>query len=104
VTGIAAQRIWYAVSPNGDGDKLVLRVSVPVDDPDKGWGCTVYLGILEAHSYTIYGVDAWQAIREAMLFVARRIGHYAEDGWLFYWEKDGEPADASEIAYDPNAF
>lgn len=104
MTGIAAARIWYAVSPSGEAGDLVLRVSVPREYPDMGWGCSVSLGLLEPLAVTIYGVDSWQAMREAMLFMARRIRDFADNGWMFYWEKDGDLADASELAYDPKSF
>jgi hypothetical protein len=92
------------VSPSGEGGDLVLRVSVPREYPHMGWGCSVSLGILEPRSLTIYGVDSWQAIREGMLFTARRIRDFADSGWKFYWEKDGDLADGSELAYDPKSF
>jgi hypothetical protein len=104
VTDTAAERVWYAVSPSGEGAELALKVSVPSEHPDMGWGCIISLGILEARSYTIYGTDSWQAIQEAMLFVARRIDYFTEEGWSFYWEKNGDMANASELAYDPKTF
>ena len=33
-----AQRVLYAISPQGDGQDLVLRVDVPVEISNLGWG------------------------------------------------------------------
>lgn len=101
---IIAEKIWYAVSPSGISGDLILRVGVPSEYPDMGWGCTVSLGVLEPSSLLIYGADSWQAIQEAMLFIARRVNHFSENGWMFYWEKDGERAYASELAHDSKTF
>jgi hypothetical protein len=94
VTDIAAERRWYVISPEGIGQTLVVRVGVPVKREDD-WSCSVSLGVLD--SYMIYGVDSWQAIQQAILFAARRVSHFVEDGWKLYWEEHGDKADPNDL-------
>lgn len=98
---LAAERVLYAIAPDGAGRELILQVGVPASDEKRGWGCRVSVGFIDTIPITIYGYDAWQAIQESMLLIARRVGHYEEDGWQFYWEKDGDRAHASDLAIDP---
>ena len=101
VSPIAAERTWYAVSPAGDGCEVVLRVHVPTHEVGGEWRAVVSLGALESREYPIAGVDAWQAVSLAMRFAAARIGHFAQDGWQFYWERGGEQASSAELAHAP---
>jgi hypothetical protein len=32
-----------------------------------------------------------------MRFIARRVEHFAENGWRFFWEQGGEAASPSEL-------
>jgi hypothetical protein len=59
------------------------------------------LGVLQERTHGIAGVDGWQAITLAMEFAAVRLGHFVEDGWLFYWERGGEAASPSELTDGP---
>ena len=95
-----AQRVLYAISPQGDGQDLILRVDVPVEIPKMGWGSQVSMGFITP-STMIYGADAWQSIGEAIRFIATRVGHYEENGWKFYWEKDGERSYAVDLVTIP---
>lgn len=97
---IAAERVLYAISPDGIGQDLVLTVDAPVETKDRGWNCKVSIGFI-GPTLTIAGMDAWQAIQESMLFVAKRVGHQEESGWKFYWEKDGDRMYAVDLAADP---
>ncbi|MFZ6675753.1 DUF6968 family protein [Undibacterium sp. Xuan67W] len=90
------ERQWYAVSPDGERAELILGIAAPVKD-HLDWGCTVSLGILDSHPSRIYGVDSWHAVQQAMLFIARRVTHFSEAGWLFYWDKDGGPASPADL-------
>lgn len=101
---LAAERNWYAVSPSGKGDELILQIGVPHETPDMGWGCTVSLGILENSTHMIYGGDSWQALQLSMHFVVRRLRHFSEQGWTFYWAKDEDRADAEELIDGPQPF
>jgi len=93
---IAAERSWYAISPEGTGHTLVVRVGVPAKRVDD-WSCSVSLGVLDSYPYMIYGIDSWQAIQQAILFAARRVGHFIEDGWKLYWEENGDEADQNDL-------
>jgi hypothetical protein len=93
----AAERIWFAVAPDGSEHTLVLRVGVPTQQPEGQWGASISLGVLDPRAHTIFGVDAWQAVDEGMRFIARRVEHFAEDGWRFFWEQGGEAASPSEL-------
>lgn len=98
---IAAQRIWYAVSPSGKGDELILQVSVPCEYRDMGWRCEVSLGIVEESSHMIYGADSWQALQLSLQFAVRRLQYFSGRGWAFYWAKDEDPADPEELIDAP---
>ena len=98
---IAAQRILYAVSPDGVGRELALSVEIPIEKNDGSWCAKVLIGFIDP-VLTISGVDAWQAVQLSMLMVATRVGRYEKDGWKFYWEKDGDRAYAADLATDPN--
>lgn len=90
------ERRWYAVSPDGVGADLSLSIAAPIKD-HTDWGCAVSLGILDSHPSRIYGVDSWHAIQMAMSFIALRVRHFSETGWLFYWDKDGNPATPDDL-------
>jgi hypothetical protein len=96
MTDIAVERSWYVVSPEGVGYDLILRVGAPVKRGGD-WACSVSLGVLETRSYTLYGVDSWQAVQLAILFIARRIADFSGNGWKFYWEKDGDEASPNDL-------
>ncbi|RZI44254.1 hypothetical protein EGT07_02175 [Herbaspirillum sp. HC18] len=93
---IVAERSLYVISPEGEGKALVLRVGVPTKREDD-WACSVSLGVLDSQLYTIYGIDSWQAVQQALLFASRRVGHFVEDGWKLYWEKNGEAATPNDL-------
>ena len=94
---VAAERTWLAVAPDGTEHELVLRVGIPTQAPGGEWWSAVSLGVLESREQRVAGVDAWQAVELAMRFIASRVGHFAADGWQFYWERDGEPAAPSDL-------
>jgi len=96
-----AERIWYAVSPEGSGAELALRIGMPHETADMGWACEVSLGVLEAPPLTIYGADSWQALQLAMHFVARRLGYFSKQGWKFYWAKNEDAVDPDELVRIP---
>jgi hypothetical protein len=97
----AAERTWFAVAPDGTEHEVVLRVGVPTLEPGGEWRAPVSLGALESRIHNIAGVDAWQAVTLAMRFAATRVSHFAEEGWLFYWDHGGDPASPSELADAP---
>jgi hypothetical protein len=84
----AAQRILYAVAPDGSGQDLVIGIEAPYED-DGCWRAKLSLGALESQVFAIAGVDSWQAVYLAMRFAAMRLDHFAGNGWTFYWEKHG---------------
>ena len=98
---LAAERTWFAVAPDGTEHDVVLRIGVPTCEPDGQWRATVSLGVLESRTHKIAGVDAWQAASLAMRFAATRVGHFAEDGWRFFWERGGELASPTDLADAP---
>ena len=98
---IAAERAWFAVAPDGTEHDVVLRVGLPTPAPGGEWRAAVTLGVLESRVHDIAGIDAWQAMTLAMRFAATRLGHFAEDGWRFYWERGGDPASPDELARAP---
>ncbi|MCU6432868.1 hypothetical protein LPB67_03625 [Undibacterium sp. Jales W-56] len=83
------ERNWYAVSPDGVGAELNLCIAAPLKN-HIDWCCAVSLGVLDTHPSTIYGIDSWHAVQMAILFITRRVTHFSDAGWLFYWDKDGE--------------
>lgn len=93
---VAAERRWYAKSPEGSEVPLVISVGVPEKQEDD-WSCSVSLGVLDSRSYTIRGIDSWQALQLAMSFVARRVGSFMENGWELYWEKGGDQARPNDL-------
>lgn len=93
----AAERTWFAVAPDGSEHDVVMRIGVPVEAPGGEWRAVVTLGVLESRSHEIAGIDAWQAVAEAMRFAATRVGHFVEDGWRLYWERGGEPVSPAEL-------
>ena len=94
---VAAERVWFAVAPDGTEHRVALQVGVPAQASDGVWWSAVSLLPMESREQRIAGLDAWQAVEQAMLFIARRVGHFAADGWQFYWEHGGEPAAPSEL-------
>lgn len=98
---LAAERTWFAVAPDGTEHFVVLRIEAPTLQPGGEWLAPVSLGALEARAHNIAGADAWQAVALAMHFAATRVGHFAEDGWRFYWDRGGDQASPSELAGVP---
>jgi len=96
---VAAQREWIALAPDGTEHTLLLQVGVPAQHPAGDWSVSVSMGVLDPKVRTIYGIDSWQVIYEAMLFITRRVGHFAADGWQFFWERGSEPAAPSELGF-----
>jgi hypothetical protein len=98
---LAAERTWFAVAPDGTESEVTITVGIPTPGTHGGWSAAVSLGALEARTHSITGVDSWQAICLAMSFAATRVGHFAEDGWKFYWERGGDIASAEDLASVP---
>lgn len=94
---IAAERTWYGIGPDGTGHKIIIRVGMPSLQAGGGWLAPVSLIGLEARVHPIVGVDSWQAVNLAMSFAAVRAGHFAEDGWQFFWERGGESANPADL-------
>ncbi|WP_139350605.1 hypothetical protein [Rhodanobacter sp. B04] len=100
----AAERTWFAVAPDGTEHDAVLRIGVPTHAPGGEWRAVVSLRPMESRSHPIAGVDAWQATCLAIHFAATRVGHFAEDGWQFYWERGGKPASPEGLAIVPKSL
>ena len=47
----AAERIWFAVAPDGSEHTLVLRVGVPTQQPEGQWGASISLGVLDPRAH-----------------------------------------------------
>ncbi|MFC6217098.1 DUF6968 family protein [Pelomonas aquatica] len=94
----AAERIWFAVAPDGTEHEVVVAIGPPTKAERGEWRSVASVGCLETATHSIAGIDSWQAIELAMRFSARRIGHFAEIGWRFYWERGGELATAQDLA------
>lgn len=101
VDPVAAERIWFAVAPDGTEHDVVLRIGIPTHASGGEWRAAVSLGALESRTHSIAGIDPWQAVSLAMRFAATRVGHFGEDGWRFYWERGGELASPTELANAP---
>ena len=97
-TSSAAERTWFAVAPDGTEHQASIRVGVPTLQPGGEWMSLVTLFPMESRAHRIAGVDSWQAVSLARQFAATRAGHFAEDGWRFYWERGGASAHPSELA------
>jgi hypothetical protein len=95
---IAAQRIWFAVAPDGTEHEVVISVGLPTHELSGDWYSVVSVGCLDPQTYTIFGVDSWQAICLSMRFAATRLSHFIEAGWRFYWTRDGELAMLEDLA------
>lgn len=93
-----AERIWFAVAPDGTEHEVVVSVGVPIKTERGGWRCVASVGCLEARTHPIAGIDSWQAIGLAMSFAGDRLRHFAGDGWRFYWERGGELATPEDLA------
>lgn len=101
IVPIAAERVWFVVAPDGTEHEVAIRVMVPFKADRGEWRAAVSLGCIEAKPYFIAGVDSWQAICLAMSFAATRLSHFAEDGWIFYWERGGDVATPEDLATVP---
>jgi hypothetical protein len=98
---VAAERVWFAVAPDGSGHEVAIRVMVPTKADRGEWRAAVSIGGTDSRPCSIAGIDSWQAICLAMSFSATRLGHFAEDGWAFYWEREGEAAIPEDLASAP---
>jgi hypothetical protein len=97
---IAAERVWFAVAPDGSEHEVAIRVMVPIKADRGEWRAGVSIGI-DSKPYSIAGIDSWQAVCLAMSFAATRLKHLAEDGWVFYWERGGDVATPEDLASVP---
>lgn len=95
---VTAERIWFAVAPDGTEHEVVVSVGVPTKTERGEWRCVASVGVLEARTHPIAGIDSWQAIGLAMRFAASRLSHFAEHGWKFYWEREGELATPEDLS------
>lgn len=98
---IAAERVWFAVSPDGSEHEVAIRVMVPVKADRGEWRAAVSIGDIDSKPHSIAGIDSWQAICLGMSFAATRLSHFAEDGWVFYWERGGDVATPEDLASVP---
>ena len=80
---------------------MVITVCSPYRGEGGEWRCPVTIGCLDPKPRSIAGIDSWQAIHLAMKFAAARLGHFADEGWKFYWGRGGELA-AREDLMDPS--
>jgi hypothetical protein len=99
-TESAAERNLFAIAPDGTQYDVALRVGIPTQAAPGEWRTWVSLGALDARQPFISGIDSWQALSLAMAFVATRLKHFHEDGWLFYHELDDEALSQEELAND----
>ncbi len=98
---IAAERIWFAVAPDGSEHDVAVRVMLPLKADRGEWRAEVSIGGIESKLYSIAGIDSWQAICLGMSFAATRLSHFSENGWVFYWERGGEVATPEDLASAP---
>ena len=94
---LAAERVWYGISPSGVEGTVVLRIGIPEPQPHGDWTCTVSLGSLDSETHTIYGIDAWQTTQLAMDFVFSLVSHRVKEGWQLFWERGGESATPEDL-------
>jgi hypothetical protein len=94
---VAAERVWFAVAPDGTEHQVTLQVGIPAQASDGVWWSAVSLLPLESRERRIAGIDGWQAVNLAMSYVAARVDHFAAHGWQFFWSPDGEPATPTEL-------
>ena len=90
INTFAAKRVWFCIAPGGTEHEVVICVGIPTQAVGREWRSVVSLGVLDSKNHSIAGVDAWQAICLAMGFAATRVSHFAENGWVFYWERGGK--------------
>jgi hypothetical protein len=93
----AVEREWLAIAPDGSERRLVLRISNLSRQPTGDWTADVSLAGVEPRTYTVHGVDTWQAVHEGMRFAAVRIKYFEDNGWAFYFERGDEKASASDL-------
>jgi hypothetical protein len=93
-----AERIWFAVAPDGTEHEVVVSVALPTKTDRGEWRCVALVGGLDARPHPIAGIDSWQAIGLAMRFAASRLSHFAEGGWQFFWERGGDLATPQDLA------
>lgn len=94
-----AERTWFAVAPDGTEHEVVVSVGLPAKMERGEWRCVASVGCLEAATHSIAGIDSWQAIGLAMSFAASRLSHFADKGWRFYWEREGELATPEDLGH-----
>ena len=94
---IVADRSWFAIAPDGTEHDVVMTVYLPYLGEGGEWRCPVTISRLELKPLAIAGIDSWQAIHLAMKFAATRLGHFADQGWKFYWERGGELAAREDL-------
>ena len=93
---IVARRTLQALSADGTTTVLVLELGTPRPAPDKDWICPCRIrGLEDSRVWTLYGIDAFQALSTAMTLLVRQLGHEAEErGWTFSWlDATGLPVD-----------
>jgi hypothetical protein len=90
--GILLERVWLAVSPDGQELAATLRISPPRQQETGEWTSQVTLEQLSNPSTPIHGEDPWQAIELAMKYAAFRVRHFQSIGWRFYWDADDKAA------------
>jgi hypothetical protein len=97
--GAYLERVWFAVAPDGTQHTLSLRIGAPHQEPGGEWAATASLGVLDPHPHSIVGIDSWQAVHEAMRFIASGVRHYHTVGWRYFWERGGEEAPPADLLH-----
>lgn len=89
---IICERHWIEIRPEGREAAFPISISLPVNDGIEA-SCLVVCGKEEV---SIRGIDNWNAIQSAMLFVAAYV-KLAEDAGVKYLTPSGEVAGAQML-------
>jgi hypothetical protein len=83
------QREWIAVPPQGEEQRFLVRVSLPLARATGEWTSQVALGSITHGCNDIHGLESWQAVELALRHAAvsmsstgtRSGGHGRDAAW-----------------------
>lgn len=92
------ERLWIAVSPEGQEQTCHIRATFPVEQPTGAWTSRISIGAIDIGDNTVHGMDSWQAMSLAMSHTAALVRHLQRVGWSFFWDDaDRETATHADL-------
>lgn len=94
---ILAEKKLYAISEDGDGIEICIKIYLPCKTNNDDRACKVDIQGLKDKAVWLFGFESWQALTLALGWVHKDLLLFTNNGGLLFWEKHGNPIDMSDL-------